>query len=181
MKKNFITLAVFATMFIAKSNYAQLMAGTNIRFNHENLLASSKMMVAAESDKAMLANIKSLSPRMFYNFTNSFPDATAIVVVHQKQFTEITCKTPGATNRLSYNKKGKLEQSIRYLRSSMLPANIVAQVKEAYPDYSVSQFAVEVTVGLKTAYLVTIENCTKWKKIKVVDNEMEESESFQKG
>ena len=79
-------------------------------------------------------------------------------------------------NWIIYNSKGSREFMIRDYYEEKLPRNVRHTVKSAYYDFSI--FCVnEITVKEITTYVITLKNKsddkTFWKKIQVVDGEME--------
>ena len=53
-------------------------------------------------------------------------------------------------------------------------------VRYGYPDYSIKSVR-EIHAANATAYLVTIEDATSWKTIRVVNGETDVYEEFKKG
>ena len=183
MKKNLLNflLAGCLTLGSFSGIYSQLSSVNNAKFNQTEIMAASRVFVASESDRAALQNMKKISAKMFDKFSKSFADASDILITPVDGQFRVNCMTNNSKNILYFSKKGKLQQSIRYYKSSMLPQDVVFLVRNDYPEYTISSEAVEVTVGKKTGHIVTIENCTRIKKLKVVDGEMEVYEEFEKG
>ena len=61
---------------------------------------------------------------------------------------------------------------LRHYNEEQLPSEIRHLIKSNYYDFSIYHLS-EIRYNGKTAYIVTIEDRTCWKKIKVADNEME--------
>lgn len=78
------------------------------------------------------------------------------------------------------DKKGNCESQIRYYTEKGLPADVRKMVRSTYYDYSIKGVT-EVSHHDTTAYLVTIEDDTTWKIIRVVNGEMEVWKEFVKG
>ncbi|OQP63968.1 hypothetical protein A3860_21335 [Niastella vici] len=78
----------------------------------------------------------------------------------------------GIQHRIIYNKNGKWVATFRYYNEDQLPAEVRHLVKSTWYDAAIRQVS-EVSFGGKTAYLVSIEDNTSLKTIKVVNNEME--------
>ena len=69
---------------------------------------------------------------------------------------------------------------LRHYNEEKLPAEIRHRVKSNYYDFSIYHVS-EIRYNGKTAWYVTIEDKTCWKKIKVLDSEMEVVEVYSKG
>ena len=84
------------------------------------------------------------------------------------------------TTRVFYHKKGGRFATIRDYTEENLPRNVRHVVKSTYYDFSI--FCVsEVTVDGRTAYVITLEDKTTWKKIRVIDEEIIEDFNYVKG
>ena len=79
-----------------------------------------------------------------------------------------------------YDKKGGFNYSIKYYGEKSLPQEVWNSIKSAYYAYDIFKVA-EVNVFDKTVYVVSVQNETEIKTIKVCEEEMEEMLSFQKG
>lgn len=79
-----------------------------------------------------------------------------------------------------YDKNGDFEFMLRHYNEVKLPAEIRHRVKSNYYDFSIYHVS-EIRYNGKTAWYVTIEDKTCWKKIKVLDSEMEVVEVYSKG
>jgi hypothetical protein len=69
--------------------------------------------------------------------------------------------------------------SIRSYTEKELPAEVRHQVKSTYYDFSIFTVA-EVTSAGQTAYLITLEDKTSWKVIRIADGEMRIWKEYQK-
>ena len=83
-------------------------------------------------------------------------------------------------NWIYYNKKGDFEFMLRHFNEEKLPPDVRHLVKSNYYDFSIYHVS-EIRYNGKTAWYVTIEDKTCWKKIKVLDAEMEVVEVYSKG
>ena len=77
-------------------------------------------------------------------------------------------------------KRGNVTASIKYYSEKYLPADVRMIVRYGYPDYSIKSVR-EIHAANATAYLVTIEDATSWKTIRVVNGETDVYEEFKKG
>ena len=78
-----------------------------------------------------------------------------------------------------YNKDGDFDLMIRYYNEDKLPRKVRHLVKSNYYDFSIYHVT-EFRYNGKTAYVAVIEDRTSWKKIKVVDDDMEVIGEFSK-
>ena len=85
----------------------------------------------------------------------------------------------GITTKVYYDKKGRLVGSIRSYSEDKLARNIRHQVKTSYYDYDIF-YIYELTAGDKTIYFLKLEGKDEWKTVKMVEGEIEETESFKK-
>ena len=141
-----------------------------------NVIFDQKAIVASVA----LSELKETNKKVYRDFTRSFKDAQDIRVSKSGGMTNIFCTIDGIVNRVRYDKKGNWHHTIRYYFEQQLPKDVRHLVKTKYYDYSIFN-VVEVNIGDKTAHLVSIEDKTTWKVIKVVDGEMEIMNEFTKG
>ena len=79
-----------------------------------------------------------------------------------------------------YNKKGDFEFMLRHYSEEKLPRDVRHQVRSNYYDFNIYHVS-EIRYYGKTEFFVRMEDKTCWKKIKVVDDEMEVVEEISKG
>ena len=79
-----------------------------------------------------------------------------------------------------FDKKGRHLYSIAYYGEKELPAEIRAIVKPVYYDYAIKTVE-ELRIAGKSVYFVDMQDDSHVKTVKVVDGEMEEVSSFQRG
>jgi hypothetical protein len=176
MKKfSFVPVAALVAMF-AFSPKMNAQSSTN--FNKETFAKS--VSNASDADKLALENIKMMNARIYQDLSKNFKGATEISATKADRMTFISCKVDGKMNRIVYSKNGKWQNTVTSYESDRLPEDIRGSIEYAYPRYSIFGSAIEVKVGSKTAYLVTIENNTSWKRIRMVDGEMDVYEEYQK-
>ena len=157
---------------------AQSSSGNQFMFQTKRFIKSASNLT--DADQLALEDIKWSSVRMHYDFTNRFKGATNIEISNSDWSYLITCTTDGGFNRIKYTRKGKWERTIRTYPNEKLDESIRAHIEYAYPRYSIFGTVTEVKTGNETAQLVTIEDQKTWKRIKVVDGELEVYEEYRK-
>lgn len=181
MKKNLIMYVsgfLLALVSVMGSS-AQYLKGRPV-FNKDVLSESAKTLVnSEEADKFALASLKESNIRAYKDFTRFFKNASDIRLSTTTSGIFVSCMMDGIRNRVSYNSKGRWIHTIRHYGEQRLPSDVGNLVKGEYPGFAI--FGVtEVNVGNKKAHLVSIENSHSWKRIKVVDGEMEVYEAYDK-
>lgn len=139
-----------------------------------DLAANTKKTDAAP---AAAVDIKSLS--VYKKFVKQFPDGQEDSWIKIKEGFVVRFTVKGIVNRAFLDKRGNFDGLIRYYGEKDLPQDVRQQVKSAYYDYSIRSVQ-EVTWDGTTAYLVTVEDKTTLKIIRVVDGEMDVREAFTK-
>jgi hypothetical protein len=134
----------------------------------------------SDADKMALESIKSTSSRMHENFSEKFKNARDIKVSQVKKHTMISCYVGEKMSRILYNKNGRWRHTITTYENALLPENVRDFVEYSYPRYAIFGGIIEVTVGDTTAYLVAIEDKKGWKRIRVVNGEMDVYEEYAK-
>jgi hypothetical protein len=147
-------------------------------FQTKRLIKSASNLT--DADKLALEDIKWSNVRMHFDFTNRFKGATNIQISSEDYSYLISCATDGGFNRATYSRKGRWERTIRTYPNEKLDETIRANIKYAYPRFSIFGSVTEVKSGNETAQLVTIEDQKTWKRIKVVDGELEVYEEYRK-
>ena len=170
----FLITAIVAMFAINPLSNAQ----TSASFNKETLLKSAG--TANDADKLALEGIRSMNERMYKDFSSKFKNATDITTVAVANATIISCDFDGKHSRILYDRKGRWQHTITSYDCEKLPLNVREAVEAAYPRYQIFGAAVEVTVANGTAHLVTIENKTSWKRIRVVNGETDVYEEYEK-
>ncbi len=84
----------------------------------------------------------------------------------------VHCNMNGFKTKVFYDKKGNYECMIRIYAEARLPREVRHLVKSNYYDFNIYQVR-EITRKDNTVYIVTIEDKTSWKKIKVENGQME--------
>jgi hypothetical protein len=173
-----VLVALLAMSSFSGNLYAQSSSPNQLMFDKESFPKSVSNL--NESDKLAMENIRLASAKMHKDFTTRFQGATNIHVGEDKRAIFISCSTGAEFNRITYSRKGKWQHTVRTYDNEMLPESIRSHVEYAYPRYSIFGGAVEVHVGDKIAYLVTIEDKKSWKRIRVVDGESDVYEEYKK-
>ncbi len=76
-------------------------------------------------------------------------------------------------------KRGNVVASIKYYSEKQLPSDVRMAIRYAYPDFSIKSVR-EVNAANSTAYLITIEDATSWKTIRIVNGETDVYEEYKK-
>jgi len=180
MKKlSFVVFSLFLAMVSFNGNlHAQRSSSNQVKFENESFGKSVSDM--SDADKLALEDIKLTNGKMYQDFTTRFKGATNINMSRNHNAIFISCATGEDFNRITYNKKGRWQNTIRTYDNSKLPENVREQVEYAYPHFEIFGGAIEVHVSNKIAYLVSIEDKKSWKRIRVVDGEMDVYEEYKK-
>ena len=169
-----------ASLFFS-SSYSQFAAERIAGLDKQSQSSSSKSFATGkDADKMALESLKAVSGKMFKHFSRNYKNATDILVRPVDENTSIAFKIDGVSNRVQYNKKGKWQYSIRSYEESKLSESLRNAIESNYPGFIVFGFVAEVQVLNKTATLVMIENKTSWKRIRIIDDEMDVYESYTK-
>ncbi len=78
----------------------------------------------------------------------------------------------GINTKVFYDKKGNYEWLARMYAEAQLPRDVRHLVKRTFYDFSIYQ-VLEITRNDNTVYIITMEDKTCWKKIKVENGEIE--------
>jgi hypothetical protein len=82
--------------------------------------------------------------------------------------------------RADYDNTGTWLSTSKYLNESQIPSEIRDVVRSTYNDYSINAI-VELQNRNSKAYFFHLEGKTKWKKIKVTEDEVQILENYSKG
>ena len=151
----------------------------------DHSLASSDKLVSAKPASKFETTIETpsksidVNDRIVKKFKKEFPGAMDAVWVQTKNGFIVRFISNGIQNWTFLNKGGNRLSTMRYYTETELPSDVRTQVKSTYFDFSISSVK-EVNCNNLTAYLITIEDKTKWKVIRVVDGEMDVWEEHQK-
>lgn len=131
------------------------------------------------------------------DFSPSKPDAVNIRVIRnfKKEFSNVQNETWGLMKngcyivrftragmkfRVEYNQRGHWLATTKFYGAQQLPENIHQQVMSTYYDYRIFSVA-EINLGNRNAYVITLEDQTSWLKVRLMNDKMEEVESYRKG
>jgi hypothetical protein len=181
MKPILVRLLAFLSP-LALNEAAIAQNSSPLNFTPSTVNSAVAPYAAAEADLRSLSEIKTISPKMFERFTRDFKSAYDITVIDDKKIKriQINSKTDGDMNRTTYTRKGKFLHNIKHYDFAKLPESIAEMVNDAYPRYEIFGGVAEIQVMNKVAYFVLIENKKSWKRLKVVNSEIEVYEEFDK-
>lgn len=128
---------------------------------------------------AAMEELKNESPKVYKDFARHNKNVEDLRVNKENNNTFLYFVADGIQTRSAYNKKGNWMHTIRYYGENKLPLEVRDIIKSSYQCFSISGVT-EVNVQNKTAYLVNIEDSKTWKTIKVVGEEMEVTQAFNK-
>ena len=180
MKKlSLVLFSALLAVFACNPNlHAQSSSGNQLMFDNESFTKSVSNL--SDADKLALENIKMTSARMYGDFTKRFKNATNIHINEDNNAIFVSCSTEGDFNRITYNKKGRWQHTVRTYDNAKLPENVREQIEYGYPRFTIFGGVIEVHAAGKVAYLVTVEDKKSWKRIRVVDGESDVYEEYKK-
>jgi len=171
-------IAFLAALSLADSALAQS-SSSNTNFKNKISNATAERYVAAEADLRSLTEMKALSPKLYSRFTRDFQTAYDITVYQGKNI-QVNCKTDGDMNRATFTRKGRFLHNLKHYDYKKLPAKVSELINEAYPRYEIFGGVVEIDVMNQVAYFVLIETPKTWKRLKVLNGEIEVYEEYNK-
>jgi hypothetical protein len=181
-KSSFVRMIELGTsIFLTANVNAQSVQGTIASFEGGTSSIAIMAPVSKTSDKAALANIRAHNVAIYNHFIQNFRDAADIIAGNAGGKMFIYCKTSEVRQRVMYNKSGKWENTIRYYEVAQLDQELHRKLRYAYPDFIAFGTVTEIHAGYRKAYLVTIENCSSWKRIRMAGDDMDVYEEFRKG
>lgn len=145
--------------------------------------ANAQMMNSESSEKFAAASGHSakavIESRIMRRFLKDFPGAVNDAWAKTQTGYLVSFTEDGFNQRAFLDKKGHCTGSIRYYGEKELLKEVRHLVKSNYYDYAITAVK-EVTCNRTMAFLVTIEDATTWKVIRVVNGEMDEFEKYTK-
>ncbi len=176
MKKNLsaYALAAGASLLFVAGASAQSFSNS-IKFS-----VPAEASAAVPADSQALQLIKQSSEKTYKNFTKKFPYAANLKVRPERGGTHITFSKDGVVTRTLYNAKGRQMYSTRSFPVTDLPKNVIQHVEYYFPGYTVYGHVTEVKVNSKTAQLILIENMKTWKRVRLIDGELDVYEEHTK-
>ena len=180
----FIRTAVLsALLFSYASSFSQSMDTerlASVKLNTHSLSEATAANAAASTDEITLMDMRKKNVKMFNHFTTDFPDASNIRLhANKENETLISCMVNGDLTKVDYSKNGKLLSSVRYFEAKKLADWVTNLVLDAYPRYSIFGFVAEAHVAGKIAYFVMIEKGNSWKRVRVIDENVDTYEEYQ--
>jgi hypothetical protein len=180
-KQSFFRITgMILAFFLTTNGFGQNSGGNSITLDKNTMEAfadrlSSSVKFAEAADK-----LASINRKMAKNFTKSYSNAENIsITTGERNVTFVSCYIDGIRNRIAYDKKGHWHSTLRFYSENELPREVRHLVKSNYYDFNIAGVT-EVQYDGKLAHVLSLESKTEWKKLKVVDGEMEIIESFQK-
>lgn len=181
--KNLFLVRLFvmgAMVVLGTPSFSQLSGADIARAFKHSSAGKPPVNASADSDKMALASIKSVNEKMFTHFNRNFSNAKNIVVSTEGSETRISYQLNGVASSTRYNAKGKWLLTISHYDESLLASDLRSSIESSYPGFLVAGTAVEISIGDKKATFVMIENKKEWKRIRVVDGEMDIYEAYRK-
>ena len=184
MKKAFVY--VFTGSFIAWTitsfAYAQSSNSTAKFKQHpslERIIPISKQLNAARDSDFIFRN--EINSKAVRNFISEYKNVAGAKWYKSANGSFVVYfSSENIKSWIYYDKNGDFEFMLRHYNEEKLPHYIRHRVKSNYYDFSIYHVS-EIRYNGKTAWYVTIEDKTCWKKIKVLEAEMEVVEVYSKG
>ncbi len=180
MKK--LSISLFALLLalssMNKDLNAQSNSGNHLIFEKETF--GKAISNLSDADKLTLENMRLARGKMYKDFTARFKGASNINVSEKGKAVFINCSTDQGFNRIMYDNKGRWQNTVRTYDNEKLVENVRELVENAFPRYAIFGGIIEVHASNKVAYFVTIEDKKSWKRIRVVDGEMDVYEEYTK-
>ena len=177
-----LSLVVLATTILSPvTSSAQDISYSRLNeYRTSGLYASAMYSLNSKEDNtAALSALKLYSPKAYKNFTKVFRNPTDVRVTQEKGETFIYCRVDGIINRIGYDKKGNWHHTIRYYDAKHLNEALRNAIQSNYKGFEITGVT-EVEIGGELAYFVSIEALRSWKVIRFQNDEMEETDSYQK-
>ena len=166
--------------FLTANVFGQNAGGNSITLDKNTMEAFADRTAADIMFADAAAKLAGINKKMAKNFTRLYSNAKNISIsTGEANFTFVSCYVDGIRNRIAYDKKGHWHSTLRFYTEDELPRDVRHLVKSNYYDFSIAGVT-EVSYNGKLAHVISLESKTEWKKLKVVDGEMEEIESFKK-
>ena len=123
------------------------------------------LAVVALMSASLYANAPSVSEKVLKAFRETFTAAENVSWHETKDMYSVRFLHSDVRYIVYYNKNGKITGSMRFYEPSLLPTNILAELKRSYAKKSL--FGVtEITSGGNVAYFVKMEDSKNWYTIK---------------
>ena len=123
------------------------------------------LAVVALMSASLYANAPSVSEKVLKAFRETFTAAENVSWHETKDMYSVRFLQSDVRYIVYYNKNGKITGSMRFYEPSLLPTNILAELKRSYAKKSL--FGVtEITSGGNVAYFIKMEDSKNWYTIK---------------
>ncbi len=120
-----------------------------------------------------------VSPKTLNSFAGMFKGAANARWFELDNKFLVKFNKDGRETTALFSKKGKHIYTISYGSEKHLPADVRYRIKSSYFDHEIT-FVIEVNSLGKTAWLAKLEDEKRMITVKVVDDEMEETENYRK-
>ena len=177
MKSKLIGLVLLLIVFGSTQSNASaqelkksdLLAYADNMFNHEH----SSEFIPSKPDAVNL--------RVIRNFMKEFPgvsNETWSILNNGCYFVRFA--KDEINYRIEYNQKGHWLSTTKVYGPKNLVSSVQQSVMSTYHDYKIYCVA-EVILGSRTAFYITLEDESSWLKIRLMNDKIEEIESYRKG
>lgn len=160
---------------------SMLVLFVNSKAQSQNAIASLNL---SQKEKMMeLGNEPNVTPSgatPLNTLHSMFPEVTDDNwYTEKKGFTTVYFKTPGKTNRVLFDKKGKIVYTISYYQKEMLPVWVLQKMNEKYAGKNI--FGVtETNDNNGTSYVLVLEDQSNWFDVTIVGNEIQDVQVWNK-
>jgi hypothetical protein len=158
-------------LFQMASLFLVVTATTNANAQMENLSPKEFVTTSDYSAKA------TANDRVISKFEKFYPNANGESWIKMKNGFAVRFFSNNIQQLVFLTKRGGVISSVRYYTEKELPSDVRGMIRYEYPTYSIKSVR-EIHASDTKAYLVTIEDATTWKTIRVVDGEMDVYEDF---
>jgi hypothetical protein len=176
MKKLLLTSIIYLSVTSATTLSAQ----SNSTTANDKLIAFKSTPKPESSGIINSTKTTDINDRTMANFKKYFSEVTDDVWIKTPNGYVVRFTSNGIPNTAFLSNHGNCQSCVRYYTEKELTGDIRQQVKSTYFDFAITSVR-EVTYNSQTAYLVTIEDKTSWKVIRIVDGEMDVWEEHLKG
>ncbi|HTN07036.1 hypothetical protein [Agriterribacter sp.] len=123
------------------------------------------LAIVALMSAGAYANAPSVTEKVLKAFRETFSDAQNVSWHEANDQYSVRFFQSDVRYIVYYNKNGRITASMRFYDPSLLPMNILSEIKRTYPDKKA--FGVtEITSGDNTAYFIKVEDSKHWHTIK---------------
>jgi len=163
------SIALFASLNAQTAKTAQE------SFTENYLINDAKVNIPALDD----GNTVLVNPRALSDFRRNYKSVGDARWIQIKHGFLAKFKADAVETRVFYDPHGRWSSTILTYAEDKLPAHIRSKVKSTYYDYTI-YLVHEITIGDNTVYLVSMQDKTRIKTIRVTDENMDEYEELTK-